>query len=377
MGWVWWDAPIFQKKPWIEILVTKLKCGSSFCNTVTLYQSISVGQILLVGCWDLEISGSKEMRRDGNPGQGPQEPRHPRAQRKRRGSSGSPRRRGLTPSSPVQTRGTSLGAELLSLSPSGTQQWQPYHQPREPFSDKGRCQYHSAVNLKIKESKNERIWSTAAARSGGTSSEERSLNRWYNHRAIGRPRPAKGERKAVEDEQVVRGWERRRALSGLGDEGRDSAEAGWQEMQTCRDRQTDRQRVCNWTDTDPAELLAGSKWALPAGRRPKSFLSLTQPVFMKPHEKGTVLTPTFRCGGSVVKNPPAMAGDVGGIPGSGRSPGEGNGLIQVLLPGKSQGQRSLAGDSPWGPKELTNTFTLRCGNWGTEVCLFLYYLLTY
>ena len=30
-------------------------------------------------------------------------------------------------------------------------------------------------------------------------------------------------------------------------------------------------------------------------------------------------------GGSVVKNPPANAGDVGSIPGSGRSPGEGNG----------------------------------------------------
>ena len=30
-------------------------------------------------------------------------------------------------------------------------------------------------------------------------------------------------------------------------------------------------------------------------------------------------------GGSVVKNPPADAGDVGLIPGSGRSPGEGNG----------------------------------------------------
>ena len=30
-------------------------------------------------------------------------------------------------------------------------------------------------------------------------------------------------------------------------------------------------------------------------------------------------------GGSVVKNPPANAGDVGLIPGSGRSPGEGNG----------------------------------------------------
>ena len=30
-------------------------------------------------------------------------------------------------------------------------------------------------------------------------------------------------------------------------------------------------------------------------------------------------------GGSVVKTPPASAGDVGLIPGSGRSPGEGNG----------------------------------------------------
>ena len=30
-------------------------------------------------------------------------------------------------------------------------------------------------------------------------------------------------------------------------------------------------------------------------------------------------------GGSVVKSPPANAGDVGSIPGSGRSPGEGNG----------------------------------------------------
>ena len=30
-------------------------------------------------------------------------------------------------------------------------------------------------------------------------------------------------------------------------------------------------------------------------------------------------------GGSVVKNPPANAGDLGSIPGLGRSPGEGNG----------------------------------------------------
>jgi len=30
-------------------------------------------------------------------------------------------------------------------------------------------------------------------------------------------------------------------------------------------------------------------------------------------------------GGSVIKNLPANAGDIGSIPGSGRSPGEGNG----------------------------------------------------
>ena len=36
-------------------------------------------------------------------------------------------------------------------------------------------------------------------------------------------------------------------------------------------------------------------------------------------------------GGSVVKNPPADAGDVGLISGSGRSPGEGNGnLLQYF-----------------------------------------------
>ena len=32
-------------------------------------------------------------------------------------------------------------------------------------------------------------------------------------------------------------------------------------------------------------------------------------------------------GGSLVKNPPAHAGDVGSIPGLGRSPGEGNGNL--------------------------------------------------
>ena len=69
------------------------------------------------------------------------------------------------------------------------------------------------------------------------------------------------------------------------------------------------------------------------------------------------------CGASqmaqVVKNSPAKAGDirdVGLIPGLGRFPGEGNGNpLQVFLPGKSHGQRSLVGYSPWGRKESDTT----------------------
>ena len=51
----------------------------------------------------------------------------------------------------------------------------------------------------------------------------------------------------------------------------------------------------------------------------------------------------FPCG-SAVKNLHVNAGDTGSIPGSGRSPEEGNGnlLPAVLLPGKYHGERSLA-----------------------------------
>ena len=55
----------------------------------------------------------------------------------------------------------------------------------------------------------------------------------------------------------------------------------------------------------------------------------------------------------MVKNPPANAvdvGDTGLIPGSGRSPGGGNGNpTPVFLPGKFYGQRTLAGCvlCPW------------------------------
>ena len=60
----------------------------------------------------------------------------------------------------------------------------------------------------------------------------------------------------------------------------------------------------------------------------------------------------------VVKNLPANAGDIrdtGSIPGLGRCPGGGHGNPLVFLPGKSHGQRSLAGCGPWGHKELDTT----------------------
>ena len=58
-------------------------------------------------------------------------------------------------------------------------------------------------------------------------------------------------------------------------------------------------------------------------------------------------------GVSVVKNLPAKSGDAGLIAGLGGSPGEGSGYpLLIFLPGESHGQRSLAGYSPWGHREL-------------------------
>ena len=57
-------------------------------------------------------------------------------------------------------------------------------------------------------------------------------------------------------------------------------------------------------------------------------------------------------GGSVVKNSPASAGDTGSIPGSGVSPGGGNGTHFDILASKFHEQRSLVGYSPWRHKGL-------------------------
>ena len=64
-------------------------------------------------------------------------------------------------------------------------------------------------------------------------------------------------------------------------------------------------------------------------------------------------------GGGDIKNPPASAGDrreSGPIPGSGRSPGEGNGNpLQYSCPENFHGLRSPVGYSPWGRKESDMT----------------------
>ena len=59
---------------------------------------------------------------------------------------------------------------------------------------------------------------------------------------------------------------------------------------------------------------------------------------------------------SVSKESACNAGDLGLIPGLGRSPGGGHGnLLQYSCLENSHGQRNLAGYSPWGCKESDTT----------------------
>ena len=57
----------------------------------------------------------------------------------------------------------------------------------------------------------------------------------------------------------------------------------------------------------------------------------------------------------MIKNPPANSGDLGLIPGWGRSPGEGNGdPLQYSCP-ENPKDRGAGGYSPWALKELDTT----------------------
>ena len=57
-------------------------------------------------------------------------------------------------------------------------------------------------------------------------------------------------------------------------------------------------------------------------------------------------------GGSVAKNPPANAGDMVSVPGSGRSPEGGIATHSSFLAWEIPGQRSLVGYSPWSHKRV-------------------------
>ena len=76
---------------------------------------------------------------------------------------------------------------------------------------------------------------------------------------------------------------------------------------------------------------------------------------------GITMTLGFQ-GATVVKNPPVNAGDTGSIRETQvQSLGREDPLEKKMtthssiLPGKSYGQRSLTGNSPWGHKELVTT----------------------
>ena len=61
-------------------------------------------------------------------------------------------------------------------------------------------------------------------------------------------------------------------------------------------------------------------------------------------------------GSSDSKESACNSGDLGSIPGLGRSPGGGHGNpLQYSCLENPHGQRSLAGCSPWGCKELDTT----------------------
>ena len=73
--------------------------------------------------------------------------------------------------------------------------------------------------------------------------------------------------------------------------------------------------------------------------RAVNWTKLFSSIHLKSTNKCTITCP----GGAVVKNSPANAGDTNLIPGSGRSPGGGN--------GNPLQYSSLVGYSPWGRKE--------------------------
>ena len=69
----------------------------------------------------------------------------------------------------------------------------------------------------------------------------------------------------------------------------------------------------------------------------------------------SVIVTIFTIGDSDGKEFACSAGDLGSIPGSGRSCGKEWQPTPLFLPGEFHGQRSLESCNPWGCKELDTT----------------------
>ena len=75
-------------------------------------------------------------------------------------------------------------------------------------------------------------------------------------------------------------------------------------------------------------------------------------------------------GGSAVKNPPTNAGDLGLIPGLGRSPGEGNGNPFQYSCLENSVDRSLTGCSPWGYNRVQHNLVTKQQSCITTISFF-------
>ena len=112
-------------------------------------------------------------------------------------------------------------------------------------------------------------------------------------------------------------------------------------------------RGCNESEVQRKFLSYIYVLFLPTGGRHTNYTFFCRSGIL--HNKSNVNFPDGSVGKESTFNA-GDAGDMGSIPGSGRSPEEGNGNpLQYSCHKKSHGQRSLADYSPKGHKELDTT----------------------